>query len=219
MSISKPWNWNEEKNQIWLNPSEESYYISARWKKQGYKKLLDFGCGLGRHSVYFSQQGFDVTAFDLSTDGIDHLKQWAKKENLEINAQVADMLELPYADQSFDCLFAYHVISHTDTFGMKKIMNEIKRVIKPGGEIYITLCSKDTWAFAEAGYPRIDENTVRKTEDGPEKDVPHFYVNLDDALKLFSEANLELISVRHTDDCYWDGQKRNSKHYFILAKS
>ena len=56
-------------------------------------------------------------------------------------------------------------------------MREIKRITKPSGEMYITLCSKEIWAFAEAGFPQIDDNTIRKTEDGPEKDVPHFYVN------------------------------------------
>jgi len=217
MSISKAWNWNEEKNKIWLEPSEESYFISARWKKQGYKKLLDLGCGLGRHSIFFSQQGFDVSAFDLSADGVSHLRNWAVKETIRIDVKIADMLSLPYDDCTFDCLFAYHVISHTDTVGMKKIMAEIKRVLKPQGEIYITLCSKETWSFAEAGFPKIDENTIRKTDDGPEKDVPHFYSNLDDIIELFSETGLELLRIRHTDDCYYDGQKRNSKHYFILA--
>lgn len=216
MSVSKAWDWNEEKNKIWLDPSEESYFISARWEKQGYRDLLDFGCGLGRHSVFFSRQGFNVSAFDLSIDGVNHLRDWAKKDALDIDMQVADMLSLPYADSAFDCLFAYHVISHTDTNGMKTIMNEIKRVVKPQGEIYITLCSKESWSFTGADYPKIDENTIRKTEP-PEKDVPHFYSSLDDIIELFSELDFELLRIRHTDDCYYDGQKRNNKHYFILA--
>lgn len=218
MSISKPWDWNEEKNQMWLEPSEDSYYVSGRWKSSGYKTLLDFGCGLGRHSVFFTKQGFNVSAFDLSTDGTEHLKKWAEREALELDVQVADMLSLPYPDGAFDCLFAYHVISHTDTPGIQLILNEIERVIKPGGEIYITLCSKDTWSYKDACYPKIDENTVRKTEDGPEKGIPHFYVSLDDIFALFSETGFTILRIRHTDDCYWDGQKRNSKHYFILAK-
>ena len=90
------------------------------------------------------------------------MHDWAKKDNLEIDVQIADMLSLPYAGASFDCLFAYHVISHTDIIGIRKIMNEIKRVVKPQGEIYITLCSKESWSFAEAGFPKIDENTVSR---------------------------------------------------------
>ena len=219
LSLSKAWKWHEGKKEIWLNPSEESYFICERWKKKEFINLLDFGCGLGRHSIFFSQQGFNVSAFDLSIDGINHLSDWAKKEEVEIDIQVADMLSLPYEKNKFDCLFAYHVISHTNTNGMRKIMDEIKRIVKPGGEIYITLCSKETWSFSEANYPQIDDNTVIKTEDGPEKGIPHFFVSLDDIIKLFTDVNIELLKIRHIDDCYWDGQKRNSKHYFILAQN
>ena len=219
MTESRAWNWKEENDQIWLEPSEESHYLAARWKSCGYKDLLDFGCGLGRNSIFFSKQGFDVSAFDLSADGIAHLKDWADRENENIDAIIADMLDLPYSNNSFDCLFAYHVVSHTDTDGVGKILDEAKRVTKPQGEVFITLCSKETWSFSGAGYPKIDENTVRKTDDGPEKDIPHFYVNLDDLIELFSSRNMELLRVRHTDECVLDGKKKNSKHYFILAKN
>ncbi len=113
-------------------------------------------------------------------------------------------------------LYFYHVVSHTDTKGMRKILEEINRVLKPGGEVYLMLCSKETWSFKGAGYPKLDENTVVKTEEGSEKGVPHFYVDLDDILELFH--NFEIERIRHTDDCYFNGQKQNSKHYFILAK-
>ena len=216
MSISKAWDWGRESNPIWLNPSEESYFIAQKWKDKNIKHLLDFGCGLGRHAIFFAKQGFEVSAFDLSTDGTDHLKEWAEKENLTIDVQNADMQDLPYVNNSFDALFAYHVISHTDTTGMKKIMSEISRVLKPNGEIYITLCSKETWSFKESGYPKLDENTVVKTAEGPEKGIPHFYVTLEDILDIL--ADYEIENIRHTDNCYYAGKKQNSKHYFITAR-
>ncbi len=100
---------------------------------------------------------------------------------------------------------------------MHKILSEISRILKPNGEIYLTLCSKETWSFKDAGYPKIDENTVIKTGEGPEKGISHFYVTLQEILKLFSDFEIE--KIRHTDDCYFDGKEQNSKHYFILAKN
>lgn len=216
MSVSKSWDWNAEKDNVWLIPGEESHYIAYRWKEAGFKDLLDFGCGLGRHSIFFANYGFCVSAFDLSSDGVRHLREWANREGLCIDTRVADMLQLPYSDSSFDCLFAYHVASHTDTRGMNVILREIKRVLKPGGEFYLTLCSKETWSFTEAGYPRLDENTIVKTDEGPEKDIPHFHVNLDDVLRLLSDFTL--LDVRHTNDCFLEGRKQDSKHFFILGK-
>lgn len=216
LSVSKAWDWKKESSSIWLNPSEESYYVAQQWKDKNIKNILDFGCGLGRHSIYFSKQGFHVSAFDLSEEGTEHLKEWAKKENLPIDITTANMIMLPYKDDSFDALFAYHVISHTDSVGIKKIIGEISRVLKVGGEIYLTLCSKETWSFRDAGYPQLDDNTVIKTDDGPEKGIPHFYVTLDDIIDLFADYDIE--KIRHTDDCYFSGRKQNSKHYFISAK-
>jgi len=216
MTISKAWDWGKESCPIWLQPSEESYYIAQQWKDKNFKKVLDFGCGLGRHSIFFAKQGFDVSAFDLSVEATEHLKSWAEKENLSIDIINADMLQLPYYDNSFDAIFAYHVISHTDSVGIKKIINEISRVLKIGGEVFLTLCSKESWSFKDAGYPRVDENTVIKTDEGPEKGVPHFYVSLDDIFNLF--ANYDIERIRYIDDCYFSGKKQNCKHYYIFAR-
>lgn len=216
MSISKAWDWTLGKSPAWLAPSEECYYIADRWKKAGFKKLLDFGCGLGRHAVFFAKEGFDVSAFDLSEAGAAHLRDWASREKLSVDVRTADMLALPYGDEAFDGLFAYHVISHTDTKGMQTILKEIRRVLRPGGEFYLTLCSKAAWLYGYPDAPRLDENTLLKTEDGPEKGVPHFFVDLDDIFGLFKD--FELINVRHIEDCSVDREKHTGVHYYILGR-
>ena len=215
MSVSKPWDWQIVDDPYWLMPCEEVYYLAARWREKGFHSLLDFGCGLGRHSIFFAQNGFDVSAFDLSPDGVAHLAEWAKRDGLSIDTRQADMLNLPYPDRSFDCLFAYHVISHTDAVGMQTILSEIKRVLKPQGEFYITFRSKSSWPAHEKKYPRIDDYTLLHTDDGPEKDVPHFYVDLDDIFALLKEFTV--LKVRHTDDCYQRNDHPHGFHYFILG--
>lgn len=216
MTKSKEWDWKQVEDEFWLNPCEESFYYANRWKEKNYNSLLDLGSGLGRHSIYFAKQGFNVSALDLSEYGINHLNEWAKKENLAIKTNVGNILNLPYDDNSFDCIFSYHVISHTDSNGIKTILGEIKRVLKDNGEVFLTLCSKESWSFTKSNYPKIDENTVIKTCEGPENGIPHFYVNLDDILDLFSD--FDIIRIRHINDCFFDGQKQNGVHYFINAK-
>ncbi|MBC8061058.1 MAG: class I SAM-dependent methyltransferase [Clostridiaceae bacterium] len=213
MVDSKEWKWEEADQLPWLKPCEDSYYMATKWLDSGFKNVLDLGAGLGRHSIFLAKQGFKVSAIDLSDYGMNNLKQWAEKENFNIDIKVGDMVDLPYADNSFDCVFAYHVISHTDTLGARKVISEIERVLKKGGEIYTSMCSKETWKFQKAGFSKIDENTVINMEDGPEKDVPHFYANLDDVLKLFHNFNIE--KIRHIDYCYINSHKQNSKYYYI----
>ena len=214
-----PFDWTTVDNKgSWLEPCEESYYYAEKWRREGRHSVLDLGCGLGRHSVLFARYGFKVTAVDISDEAISFLKKNGKEQGVDISCRKADMESLPFSDDAFDCIFAMHSAGHADSEGMKKVMSEIKRVIKPGGTVFMTLCSKDTWTFAESGLPKYDENTVIKT-DGPEKGVPHFYVDKEDIKGLF--ADFELVKVRHIDDCFGEccgGTKwKNEKHYFIEA--
>ncbi len=215
MTASKAWDWGKENAEAWRQPCEESYYLAELWKQRGVKQVLDFGCGLGRHAVYFAKQGFDVSAFDLSEEATEHLREWATSEAVSVDIQVADMINLPYPDNSFDALFSYHVISHTDTNGIRIIIDEMKRVLRPNADIFLTLCSKETWSYKDSGFPRVDDNTVINDADGPEKGIPHFYVMLDDIKELLCDFELE--KVRHSDDYYFAEGRKNSKHYFIYA--
>jgi len=213
MVNSKGWEWEKANQSPWLKPTEDSYYFASKWSELGFKKVLDLGAGLGRHSIFFAQQGFNVSAIDLSDYGMNNLKEWADKENLNIDIKIGDMMALPYADNSIDCVFAYHVISHTDTMGAKKVISEIDRVLKPGGEIYTSMCSKESWDFKDSGFPKADENTVINKAEGPEKDIPHFYANLDDILNLF--FNFKIEKVRHIDYCYLNSEKQDCKYYYV----
>ncbi|MGI6506062.1 MAG: class I SAM-dependent methyltransferase [Clostridia bacterium] len=53
-------------------------------------------------------------------EATEYLKAWAERENLSIEVINADMMKIPYEDNFFDAIFAYHVISHTDSSGIKK---------------------------------------------------------------------------------------------------
>lgn len=220
MIKSKGWDWNlvkEEKNSIWKNPSIESYYLLNRWKSQGKTEFLDLGCGLGRHSILFAKNNFNVYCFDISKEAIEGTRKWAEDENLKLNYNIGDMLSVPYSDESIEAIFCRNVISHTDTEGIKKIIKEIKRVLKKDGECYLTLASKSTWGYIETNWPMIDENTKLKMEEGPEYKIPHFYADYDLIKKLFQKFKIEFI--KHIQEFYEKEEKiYSSYHYHILIK-
>ena len=220
MVKSKEWNWeivNGDNAKIWLEASVESYYLLNRWKKQGKKIFLDLGCGLGRHTILFAKEGFNTKAYDLSKNAIERAKEYAKKEGLDVEFKIGDMLNLPYKDNSIDCILCINVISHTDTEGMKKIISELKRVLNKDGECYLTLGSKETWGFKREEWPLVDKNTRIRMDDGPEKGIPHFYADYSLIQELFKEFKIEKIS--HIED-FWEekGKKYNSYHYHVLIR-
>lgn len=220
MIKSKGWNWEiveEDESSIWKNPSIESYYLLCRWKSQNKVTFLDLGCGLGRHSILFGENGFNVFCFDISEEAINRTKDWANQENLIFDYKVGDMLNLPYADNSFDCMICYNVISHSDTEGVKKVISEIYRVLNDSGECYITLGSKETWGFKQQDWPMVDENTRLRIEKGPEYGVPHFYADYDLIKELFND--FKILKINQIIDYFEnDGKLFESYHYHILVQ-
>lgn len=218
MTESKAWDWSKNESNQWLIPTIESCYLSESWKSKGFKKFLDLGCGLGRHSIYFAQKGFEVNSVDLSDYGVNHLKNWAEKQRLNITTDVCDMLNLPFANDTFDCIIAYNVIYHTDTQGFIKSLEEIKRVLKNKGELFITLLSKNSLTYQSADqYKHIDNNTILRDEDDTEMNVPHFYVDIEDIRKYFIEFDFINIPVEQTE--YNSKNTENmSKHFNLIVK-
>jgi len=104
-----------------------------------YTKVLDAGCGdgeLGKMLKDFKK--VDVYGVDISRKGVEI----AKKKGLR--GKVADISKkIPYADNSFDLVFASEAIEHVmnpDVF-----LKEIRRVVKPGGHILITTPNLSSW--------------------------------------------------------------------------
>lgn len=222
MIESKPWNWkmlnNETRREIWLEPSIESYYLINRWKKQNKKEFLDIGCGLGRHSIQFAKEGFNVSAIDLSSDAILKAREWASEENLDIKFIKSDMLELPFENDSFDCILCRNVIAHTDTEGIKKIISKIYDLLKINGECFLTLGSKNASTYKDPKNIPVDENTKLRMDEGPEKGVPHFYADMDIIPELFKSFKIEYLAQGQEFNQSDDGSFKSYWHYFVLIK-
>ena len=103
------------------------------------KRVLDCGCGPGRHAWAFSSLGAFVTAFDMSDNGLtDARLECAEFPNTIIDKR--NILEpLPYSTD-FDVVWCYGVIHCTgDTYGA---LSNISRHVKPGGTIYFMVYPK-----------------------------------------------------------------------------
>ncbi len=62
-------------------------------------KIIDIGCGTGRHSIELSKRGYDVTGIDLSENMLKRAKEKAKKNNLAIDFQQQDARNLTFSKE------------------------------------------------------------------------------------------------------------------------
>jgi 2-polyprenyl-3-methyl-5-hydroxy-6-metoxy-1,4-benzoquinol methylase len=79
----------------------ECDFIESELKSNISLKILDVGCGTGRHSIELSKRGYDVTGVDLSESQLARAREKAESSNLKINFQKEDARNLPF-NKEFD---------------------------------------------------------------------------------------------------------------------
>lgn len=111
------------------------------FKKNEGKKVLDVGCGPGWITKGYAKAKAKITSVDLSSNSVFMAKQHLAYFNLKSNFNVADAENLPFKNNSFDFVCSDGVLHHTaDT---KKGVQEVYRVLKPGGKAVISFYYKN----------------------------------------------------------------------------
>ncbi|GAH79298.1 unnamed protein product, partial [marine sediment metagenome] len=113
--------------------------LAQRWR-QG--KLLNIGCAHGPDFLPF-RQGFELYGVDFSIEMLKFAQRYSRKFNFTVNLSVADVRYLPYPDESFDRAISVATYHHLEgKEGRVKSLQELRRVLKPGGEAFITVWNR-----------------------------------------------------------------------------
>ncbi|MFC1993033.1 class I SAM-dependent methyltransferase [Chloroflexota bacterium] len=110
--------------------------LAKRWLKG---KLLNIGCAHGPDFLPF-KQGFELYGVDFSEEMLKFAQKYSQKFDFSVNLSLADASHLPYGDETFDWAISvatYHHIKGSEE--RQAALSELRRVLKPGGEAFITV--------------------------------------------------------------------------------
>jgi len=110
------------------------------------RSVLEVGCGAGVDLVRFAKGGAAVTGVDLSPSAIELAAANFAQQGLTADLRVADGEQLPFADDSFDLVFAHGVVQYTAA--PQRLVDEVRRVLKPGGEAIFQVYNRISWLNA-----------------------------------------------------------------------
>jgi SAM-dependent methyltransferase len=178
-------------------------------------RLLDMGCGRGRHAIEFAGRGYDITGVDLSERSIAQAKKLALHAGLEIDFRRADM-RVPLTGTSFD-----GVLNLFTAFGYFETMDEnqaaINAMISPlradgffvqdflnADRVISDMVPEDYREIGNAKVTqkrRIENNRIKKEIIFSVGDQTHTFnesvalLSLDDFKSMYEVAGLELTDV------------------------
>ncbi len=128
------------------------------------RKLLDIGCGEGRHSIEAARLGFKVTAVDYEPLALGRARQFARMNRIRgILFREANVFCLPFPDSDFDVVLDYGCLHHQRKSDWRPYVTSILRVLKPRGFYVLSVFSPEfaffrgrskPWHIAQGAYRR-----------------------------------------------------------------
>jgi SAM-dependent methyltransferase len=199
-------------------------------------RILEGGCGLGRYVNLLDTFGYQVMGVDFAEDTIQRVRNFLPK----LDVRVADLRDLPFENDYFDGYWSFGVIEHF-VDGYDSIACEMKRVLKSGGYLFLTVPAFSCLRQLKASlglFPEYPSQGIAK-----DSFYQYAYQSLD-ICRSFSEYGFELITQRAfgvfkgvTDElygtrfmmrvlCHWFeeplekliGSLANHMHLFVFRK-
>jgi len=189
------------------------------------KLVLDVGCGMGRFAEVVTRWGARVIGIDLSVAAEVAAKNLADRDFVALQA---DVFALPFAQETFDCIYSMGVLHHTPD--CEKAVEALPQYLKPGGTLVVWLYSGyNKWYRFSDQYRRITRRmSPRVLHSFFRVAVPFFYW-LDRGLRVVPVIGRPVAGVVHhvfpvnrhpdpevrvLDTLDWYSPKYQSKHTY-----
>lgn len=118
------------------------------------KRFLEIGCGVGIDLIRFARGGAIVTGVDLAPQSIRLAQKNFELHGLPANLQVMNGEALEFDDNQFDVVYAHGVLQYTASAA--RMVKEMHRVLRPGGEAMAMVYNRISWLNALSKFMKVD---------------------------------------------------------------
>ncbi|MGA2192344.1 MAG: class I SAM-dependent methyltransferase [Nitrospirota bacterium] len=159
-------------------------------------RVLDLGCGLGRHFRHYGSHGFRIVGLDISEKAVRAARLTSPGKGCLTRA---DMSRLPFKDGSFDLIIIWRVVHLAKMTAIADTIKEIKRVLKKDGFLYASLRSVNNtlYSIGKNEGTEIEKNTFSMGPGSLSGLTYHFFSEAE-ALGLLGDG-MEVLQFYETE--------------------
>lgn len=201
--------YNEQWNELHSNARYQPQYpndnlvrfVFRNFSSRGGSKILDLGCGAGRHVVFLAQNGYDTYGIDYSPNGIKATKERLNKLNLKADLKVGSVDQIDYSDESFDGVICWGVLLYNDINAIQKAAQEIYRVLKKDAKAIISLRTIHDYRYKNGEklskyYAKINESDPSKAAYS-ENGMNMYFFDENEVYRVFAYfKHIEIFNIR-----------------------
>ncbi|MFW9822167.1 MAG: class I SAM-dependent methyltransferase [Candidatus Thorarchaeota archaeon] len=175
--------WNNrfsKEGKIWGDdPSQSALYCLELFKGYNIKKILIPGSGYGRHTKFFSNNGYQVVGIEISESAIEIAKKFDPSSKF-INKSVLDMEDYMGTYDAIFCFNVFHLFLSKDRL---KFLKKCFNAMKPNGYLFFTVFSENESSFGKGN--ELEKNTFESKIGRP----THYFTE-DDLNEHFKDFNI-----------------------------
>ena len=134
--------------------SEPAQFLTDNIELLPIGKVLDVAMGAGRNAIYLAKKGFEVEGIDISPEAVNTALETARKAEVAITAQVADLEKYRIKKDAYDVIICFNYLQHS-------LIPQIKDGLRKGGIIVYETFIVDQ---AQFGKPKNPDYLLKQNE-------------------------------------------------------
>ncbi len=178
------------------------------------KSVLDCGAGGAQPPLsLFASHGYKTRGIEFDVKQAAKANDFGTNNNQQLNVEIGDMRSLKMADASIGFVYSYNSVFHMKKVDVKKSVEEMIRVLKPGGLLFVNFLTTNDFRCGEG--PCVGPNEYEQMDDEP---VIHSYYDPNEADVYFKDMEFVYKENRVLERIYEGSKIRQGFVDYIVRK-
>ncbi|MEM4215060.1 MAG: class I SAM-dependent methyltransferase [Candidatus Pacearchaeota archaeon] len=147
--------YKKKQGYLWTFVTEKDFQLKkfikiiTKENKNFRLKILDIGCGNGKHMILAAKAGLEPYGIDISPIAIKQARKSALKQKVKVNFKVGNALDIKYPKNYFDAVIDFSCFTHIRKPYWNRYFKQVSKVLKPEGYYLLSVWSKNSSNLSE----------------------------------------------------------------------